>query len=96
MRKAGADAGRRTGLRSHLGRSSTCHGGLSLCREDGARGEGGPRSVLGLLHAPAEMLRSQHATQEAMTDLAFLGSKITADSDGSRETKRAYFLEGKR
>ena len=33
---------------------------------------------------------------EAMTDFIFVGSKITADSDGSRETKRAYFLEGKR
>ena len=63
--------------------------------KDGARAEVRPRSVLGLLHVLAKTLRNQHATQEAMTDLTFLDSKITANSDCGREIKRAYFLEGK-
>ena len=32
---------------------------------------------------------------ETVTDFIFLGSKITVDSDGSRETKRRLLLERK-
>ena len=34
-------------------------------------------------------------TMERMTDFIFLGSKITADGDCSRESKRRLSLEGK-
>ena len=34
-------------------------------------------------------------TVEAVSDFIFLGSKITADGDCSREIKDAYSLEGK-
>ena len=34
-------------------------------------------------------------TMETVTDFIFLGSKITADSDGSHEIKRCLFLERK-
>ena len=34
-------------------------------------------------------------TVETVSDLIFLGSKITADGDCSYELKDAYFLEGK-
>ena len=34
-------------------------------------------------------------TMEAMTDFTFLGPKITADGDCSREIKRRLFLERK-
>ena len=34
-------------------------------------------------------------TMEAVTDLIFLGSKITADGDGSHEVKRRLLFEEK-
>ena len=34
-------------------------------------------------------------TVETVTDIIFLGSKITADGDCSHETKRRLTLEGK-
>ena len=34
-------------------------------------------------------------TLETVSDFIFLGSKITADGDGSHEIKRCYSLEGK-
>ena len=34
-------------------------------------------------------------TEEAVADFIFLGSKITADGDCSREIKNAYSLKGK-
>ena len=37
----------------------------------------------------------EEETMETMTDFIFLGSKITADSDGSHEIKRCCSMEGK-
>lgn len=59
--------------------------------EDGARVRSGPEAPWGLLHVLAEMLREPACHTGSNDRFDFPDSKINANSDCSRETKRAYF-----
>ena len=48
-----------------------------------------------MVYSPITSWQIDGKTIETVTDFIFLGSKITADGDCSREIKRLFFLEEK-
>ena len=48
-----------------------------------------------MVSSPITSCQIDGKTIEAMTDLIFLGSKITADGDGSHKIKRCFLLRRK-